>query len=42
MKDKVSVPDENQDARLARDYLPLNSFNERKTKSSYQLCAVES
>lgn len=31
MKDKVSVPDDKQDATLARDCLPLNSFNERKT-----------
>lgn len=41
MKDKVSVPDDNQDATLTRDCHPLSSFNERNTKSSYQLCAVE-
>lgn len=31
MKDKVSIPNDKQDAALARDRLPVNSFNERKT-----------
>ena len=42
MEGKVSVPDDDQAAILARDCVPLASFNERKTNSSYQLCSVKS
>lgn len=42
MEDKVSVTDDDQAAILARDCLLLDSFNERKTNSSYQLCSVDS